>query len=228
MCGGSGLGFDRDGGAEVENGREEEMRKKREKRGSLAGLVGRRDLGGGAADRPLKEAFSDLYNISRTRDASVAEVMCYANGSIFWDLHFRRLVNDQESQSLDSCMVLIYSTKVRGVGSDNLCWKPASSRGFTVSGFYHSLSPYTASYFPWKMLWQSKVPPRVAFFSWTAALGKILTIDNLRKRHFVVLEWCYMCKRCGESVDHLLLHSPFAMEMWSTVFCLFGICWVMP
>ena len=49
MCGGSGLGFDRDGGAEVENGREEEMRKKREKRGSLAGLVGRRDLGGGAA-----------------------------------------------------------------------------------------------------------------------------------------------------------------------------------
>ena len=31
MCGGSRLGFDRDGGAEVENGREEEMRKKREK-----------------------------------------------------------------------------------------------------------------------------------------------------------------------------------------------------
>ena len=70
--------------------------------------------------------------------------------------------------------------------------------------------------------------PRVAFFSWTAALGKILTIDNLRMRHFVVLEWCYMCKRCGESVDHLLLHYPFAFEMWSMVFCLFGICWVMP
>ena len=49
MCGGSRLGFDRDGGAEVENGREEEMRKKREKRGSLAGPVGRHDLGGGAA-----------------------------------------------------------------------------------------------------------------------------------------------------------------------------------
>jgi len=47
MCGGSRLGFDRDG-AEVENGREEEMRKKREKRESLAGPVGWRDLGGGA------------------------------------------------------------------------------------------------------------------------------------------------------------------------------------
>ena len=37
-----------------------------------------------------------------------------------------------------------------------------------------------------------------------------------------------MCKRCGEFVDHLLLHCPFAFEMWSMVFCLFGICWVMP
>ena len=42
-------------------------------------------------DCPLKEAFLDLYNISRTRDASVSEV-----------IQFRRLVNDQESQSLDS------------------------------------------------------------------------------------------------------------------------------
>ena len=97
-----------------------------------------------------------------------------------------------------------------------------------MSGYYHSVSPSTVIPFPWKMVWQSKVPPRVAFFSWTAALGKILIIDNLRKRHFVVLEWCYMCKGCGESVNHLLLHCPIASEIWSMIFCLFGICWVMP
>ena len=123
---------------------------------------------------------------------------------------------------------LIYSTKVQGVVSNKLCEKAASGRGFKVSGYYHSLSPFIVISFPWKMVWQSKVPPRIAFFSWTAALGKILTIDNLRKRHFVVLEWCFMCKRCGESVDHLLLHYPIAYEMWSMIFCLFGICWVMP
>ena len=33
-------------------------------------------------DRPLKEAFPDLYNISRSRDASVSEVMRCANGRI--------------------------------------------------------------------------------------------------------------------------------------------------
>ena len=94
-----------------------------------------------------------------------------ANGRISWDLQFRRLVNDQESHSLDSFLVLIYSTKVWGVGSNKFCWKPASSRGLKVSGYYQSLSPSRVISSPWKMVWQLKVPPRVAFFSWTAALG---------------------------------------------------------
>ena len=45
---GSGLGFESEGGEEVENGREEEMRKKRESKGELTGTwmgAGRRDLG---------------------------------------------------------------------------------------------------------------------------------------------------------------------------------------
>ena len=29
-------------------------------------------------------------------------------------------------------------------------------------------------------------------------------------------------------MDHLLLHCPIACELWSLVFCLFGIHWVMP
>ena len=37
-----------------------------------------------------------------------------------------------------------------------------------------------------------------------------------------------MCKRCRESVDHLLLHCSIAWELRSLVFCLFGIQWVMP
>ena len=103
-------------------------------------------------DCPLKEEFLDLYNISRTREALISEVMCYANGRVSWDIQFRCLVNNQESLSLDSFFVLIYSTKVRGVGADKLCWKPACSRGFKVSGYYHSLSPSTVIPFPWKMV----------------------------------------------------------------------------
>ena len=68
----------------------------------------------------------------------------------------------------------------------------------------------------------------MAFFCWTAALGKILTVDNLRHRGIIVVSWCCMCKADGESVDHLLLHCPYAKELWDMIFVLFRIHWVMP
>lgn len=62
-------------------------------------------------------------------------------------------------------------------------------------------------------MWCLKIPPTIAFFSWTIALGKILTIDNLWKKGVIVVGWCYMCKRSMESVDHFLLHCPIAFEL---------------
>ena len=62
-------------------------------------------------------------------------------------------------------------------------------------------------------MWHSKIPPKVAFFSWTAALGKIPTTDYLWNKGVTVADWCYMCKRNGESVDHLLLYCPIAFEL---------------
>ena len=73
-----------------------------------------------------------------------------------------------------------------------------------------------------------KVPLRVAFFVWTAALGKILTMENLRKRRVIILDWCCMCKSSGESVYHLFLHCPLACELRTMVLVMFGKTWVMP
>ena len=68
----------------------------------------------------------------------------------------------------------------------------------------------------------------MTFFVWTVALGKYLTIDNLRKRKIWILDWCYMCKCNDESVDHLFIHCPVVMDLWSMVLGLFGVSWVMP
>jgi hypothetical protein len=68
----------------------------------------------------------------------------------------------------------------------------------------------------------------VTVFVWSTALGKILTHDNLRKRNAVVIEWCCMCKKNGESIDHLLLHCEVACDLWSYILILFGVEWVMP
>ena len=73
-----------------------------------------------------------------------------------------------------------------------------------------------------------KTPRRVAFFMWTVAWGRILTCDNLRKRGFVLVRWCCMCKDDDESVDHLFIHCRAARVFWSLVFRSVGIDWVLP
>jgi hypothetical protein len=82
--------------------------------------------------------------------------------------------------------------------------------------------------FPWRSIWRVKPPPWMAFFVWTNALQKILTLDNLRKRNVVVVEWCCLCKKNGKSIDHILLHCEVVRELWSCILKLFGVEWVMP
>ena len=48
------------------------------------------------------------------------------------------------------------------------------------------------------------------------------------KMQFFVVYWCCLCKINGESSDHLLLHCVCVYDIWSMVFCLFGIQWVIP
>lgn len=43
-----------------------------------------------------------------------------------------------------------------------------------------------------------------------------------------MIEWCCVCKKDGEIIDHLLIHCPIAKELWNMVFLLFGVQWTMP
>ena len=51
-----------------------------------------------------------------------------------------------------------------------------------------------------------KAPPRGIAFGWTALLGGILTMDNLKRRLVVIVNACLMCLAGEESIDHLLLN----------------------
>jgi hypothetical protein len=42
-------------------------------------------------------------------------------------------------------------------------------------------------------------------------------MENLCKRHIIVMNWCCMCKKSGETLDHLL-HCDIVGELWNLVF----------
>ena len=41
--------------------------------------------------------------------------------------------------------------------------------------------------------------------------------DNLRLKGFDFVDWRIICHRCGETMDHLLLHCEKAHWLWSCV-----------
>ena len=87
-----------------------------------------------------------------------------------------------------------------------------SNEGVLFAVNYHLLVGHSKQFFPWKSIWKQKILSKVAFFVWTAALGKCLTIDNLRKRNFAF--WIGVI--CASVIVKLLsIFSSIARLLWS-------------
>ncbi|KAF5442537.1 hypothetical protein F2P56_035184 [Juglans regia] len=138
-------------------------------------------------DRALKDVYPGVYSLARRKDASIADLLSFTNGSFQWNLTFNRNAQDWEMDDISAFFDLVYSTRMSGEGEDKLYWRPSKKGVFTACSFYHSLHVHNSVSFPWKSIWNTKAPLKAAFFVWTATWGKILTIDNLRKRGIIVL-----------------------------------------
>jgi hypothetical protein len=66
---------------------------------------------------------------------------------------------------------------------DRILWAQASNHGFLVKSYYKTLQTGKHYSFPWKSIWKVKAT-HIVFFLWTTSKGRILTIDNLRRRDF--------------------------------------------
>ena len=127
----------------------------------------------------LAVRYPDLFRFCRNKDASVTDLMIFTNGVLFWDVRFFRGVHIRDLEALSDFMGFIYASPLRGLGEDKMCWTPNKHKGFSVSDYYKILVGNTFLGFSWKSIWKQKIPSRVAFFVWIAALGKCLTFDNL-------------------------------------------------
>ena len=74
--------------------------------------------------------------------------------------------------------------KIPRGGDDTMVWQLNHSGVFDVRSFYNSLLEAPSVFFPWQCIWSVKVPKMVSFFLWTAARDGILSIDNLVKKNF--------------------------------------------
>jgi hypothetical protein len=127
--------------------------------------------------------------------------------------YFIRDAQDQEIESLDSFLTLLYSVNPLPGVMDSMVWTTSSPHGFVVKSYYTMLHSSEHSSFPKKSIWKVKGPLRIAFFLWATALGRILTIDNLKMQGFQLINRCCLCKKNDETINHLLLYYEYAVDI---------------
>ncbi|XP_060210534.1 uncharacterized protein LOC132637471 [Lycium barbarum] len=81
---------------------------------------------------------------------------------------------------------------------------------------------------PWKHIWKTKIPCKVACFSWLLAKEAVLTHENLKKRNWTMCSRCFLCEKEVETIGHLFLHCRITDQLWKIFINLRGIAWTMP
>jgi len=142
---------------------------------------------------------------------------------IHWNPSFFRATHDWELESIDYFLNLLYFLKPHPEEVDSMVWTPFSRHGFAVKNYYNMLLLDEHRSFPCKSIWKVKAPPRIAFFSWAAALGRILTVDNLKRQGFYIVNWCCLCKKDEETFNHLIIHCEYTVDIWHFVLNIFGV-----
>ena len=100
-------------------------------------------------------------------------------------------------------------------------WKAEAKGRFSDKSFYNLLIGVGDRMVGWKRFWNPVVPPRILVFSWVARLHKILTMDQLRKRNFIVVNGCPLCLQDEETKTHLLVHCNYAQTVSTSILRIF-------
>nr|CAN73158.1 hypothetical protein VITISV_017219 [Vitis vinifera] len=176
----------------------------------------------------LCNSFPSLYAIASSKEAWVEEFWDTSGVEGAWSPRFSRPFNDWEVEEVERLLLTIRGARLIPLMEDRMMWKVTSNGIFSVKSLYNDLSSRRAGLFPHGLIWNPSVPSKVGFFAWEASWGKVLTMDQLKKRGWALANRCFLCCEEEESIDHILIHCSRARALWEFLFALFGVFWVLP
>lgn len=158
----------------------------------------------------------------------MSEDMDTNHNRVVWAPLLRRQAFDWEVSTIVSLLGKLDSIVVKPDQEDRQIWLDDPDGLYRVKFGIPFFGNPLDRQVPWKAVWLPPVPPKVQFFMWVATLGKISTIDLLRRKGFILTNFCCLCKEEGESVSHIMIHCPFSWDVWGWLLRDFGMRWVPP
>ena len=68
----------------------------------------------------------------------------------------------------------------------------------------------------------------VFFLLWEASWGKVLTLDQLKRKGRSLANRCFFCLAEEKTTNQTLIHCTRIRVLWELLFALFGVTWVLP
>lgn len=111
---------------------------------------------------------------------------------------------------------------------DEFRWDP-SGTVYTIKAYYHQIciNEYPMEIWAhWRLVWKAETLPKIKFFLWILLRGKVVTVENLRKRGIIGPSGCPNCQNEEETIQHLFIDCSFASACWKEAFQSHNPPWV--
>ena len=172
---------------------------------------------GGAS---LCSSFSSLYEVASSKGDMVADLWEVTGTRGGWNFRFKRHFNDWELEEAQRFMGIISTKSLSPFSVDRIWWSGAKDGMFSVKSSYDLFDGGRQHLVLVKMIWNPIAPTKVGFFVWEVWWGKILTMDQLKKRGFSLASRCPFCEQTEEVLKHLFIHCHKIWDLWTTLFSL--------
>jgi mannosylglycoprotein endo-beta-mannosidase len=169
----------------------------------------------------LKHEFQILYTYAIDQHQSLAQMASTRHIRHM----FRGVLSEEAEEQLNSLIHKLQQQQPLQLTSspDEASWKWTPSAQFTVSSYYHAFMHAPTIKSEVQKIWKIKSPPRMQVFSWLMMLNKILTVDNLMKRGWTMVNRCIMCRSQSESVKHLFEECTTTNEIYQQLTLTMGM-----
>ncbi|CAN1792638.1 Putative ribonuclease H protein At1g65750 [Linum perenne] len=169
----------------------------------------------------LCEAYPRIAAAAQSLESCVHD-LCYFDSGWKWNIPLTTTLRGGALSEWNHLMDRLEALPEQHIttGPAFVRWRLESTRCFSVGSLRRVLISErfrAVPEFPEIAVWKKEVPTKIQGFVWMVWHGKIASIDNLQKRGMVLVNWCALCERDLESINHLFIHCSFTSSVWGRV-----------
>jgi hypothetical protein len=140
-----------------------------------------------------------------------------------WIGHISPVVSAVELHEYVLIWELVHRIQLVEGTEDSIVWRWTADGEYTAQSAYRIQFQGTFSKLNLSPVWKARAEAKCRFFAWTLLHKKILTANNLIKRHWPNDPICKLCTTEHETPTHLCKDCDFTKQVWTFLKQWFGL-----